>query len=132
MPEHHEHHPVADVYADDASMNSSVEADRLFVFAIEADPEPDVLARTTNIFNLANVAPQNVHLERKSTGTIARSVAIALRSDILADLPQTRTADVHAVRGRHVQAGINEHSTSASLIPDARAHWKAPDATLDR
>jgi hypothetical protein len=45
-----------------------------------------VLARTANIFNLANVAPQRVHLERKSTGTIAMSVAIALRSDILADM----------------------------------------------
>jgi hypothetical protein len=86
MSEHREHYSVADVYAGDASVKPSGKADRLFVFAIEADPEPDVFARTANIFNLANVAPWKVHFEHLPTGTIAMSVAISLRSDILADM----------------------------------------------
>jgi hypothetical protein len=46
------------------------------VYTIVADTEPDVLARVANLFNLANLAPLSVNLQRKSDELVHISVEI--------------------------------------------------------
>ena len=71
---------AADVYADDiTNPNSSLDAGAtLFLFRIEADPEPDVFARVAAVFNIANIAPRRATLDRESPGTVNISVLIEL------------------------------------------------------
>jgi len=78
---------VADVYAGDAGAQCRDEGvGTLFLFVIEADPEPDVLARVAMIFNIANVAPRSVKFQRKSEGNVAMTVAIPLVGGVQADM----------------------------------------------
>jgi hypothetical protein len=58
---------TADVYAGDTAIpESSQHATNIYLFAIEADAEPDVLARVANVLNLANVAPLSANLHKES------------------------------------------------------------------
>jgi hypothetical protein len=78
---------VADVYGGDAGAQWLDEGGgTIFLFVIEADPEPDVLARVAMIFNLANVAPLNANFQRKSEGNATIAVSIPLLGDVQADL----------------------------------------------
>jgi glycine cleavage system regulatory protein len=53
-------------------------AGSIFLFHVEADPEPDVFARIANVFNIANTAPQHASLRRDSPHVIQVTVAIEL------------------------------------------------------
>ena len=57
---------IADVYAGDLAQSRAAALDsaQVFAYRIEADAEPDVLARIAGICNLANVAPRRVSLDR--------------------------------------------------------------------
>jgi hypothetical protein len=60
--------PKADVYAGDtraADLSTEPGLD-VFLFAIEADAEADVLGRVANLINLANRVPRSVTLQRQS------------------------------------------------------------------
>lgn len=85
---------VADVYAADLGVpgSSSEHAGTVFVFVIEADAQPDVLARVASVFNLANRVPvsatlrqesiERVHIDIDMT-QIAPSVADSIRRKLL-------------------------------------------------
>ena len=78
---------VADVYAGDAGTQRLDEGVRiLFLFVIEADPDPDVFARVAMIFNLANVAPCSARFQRRSEGNVTIEVAMPLLGVAQADL----------------------------------------------
>ena len=75
-----ENNITADVYADDlTNPNSSLDTGAtLFLFRIEADPEPDVFARVAAVFNIANIAPRRATLDRESPGAVNIRVSIEL------------------------------------------------------
>ena len=78
---------VADVYAGDAGAQRADDGVRtLFLFVIEADPQPDVLLRVAMIFNLANVAPCSVRFHRQSEGHATMEVTMPLPGGTQADL----------------------------------------------
>ncbi len=78
---------VADVYAGDAGAQRADDGVRtLFLFVIEADPQPDVLLRVAMIFNLANVAPRSVKFHRQSAGNATLEVTMPLLGGAQADL----------------------------------------------
>jgi len=79
---------AADVYAGDvATPNPSRGTGAmLFVFRIEADPEPDVFARVAGLFNVANTAPHRASLHRESPSTVTITVAIELAGTHAADM----------------------------------------------
>jgi glycine cleavage system regulatory protein len=79
---------AADVYAGDIAtlelpFNTRV---TLFLFRIEADPEPDVLARVAGVFNVANIAPRRATLRRESPDMVNITVAIELAGAVTADM----------------------------------------------
>lgn len=78
---------IADVYAGDIALSGATAtcAAQVFVYQIEADAEPDVLARIAGICNLANVAPRRVSLDRIDFGSV--------RVDIDLDGISSHTAD---------------------------------------
>jgi hypothetical protein len=51
---------------------------RHFLFVIEAECEPHVLARVAGIFNIANVAPQSANLTRRSPSQLTISIAMEI------------------------------------------------------
>ena len=59
---------IADVYAaDTAQTRDAANADgSIYAYSVEADPDPDVLARIAGVCNIANIAPRAVHFERTS------------------------------------------------------------------
>ena len=63
---------IADVYAGDLAQSgaTAISVARVFAYRIEADAEPDVLARIAGICNLANVAPRRVNLDRDERGVV--------------------------------------------------------------
>ncbi len=63
---------IADVYAGDIDSSSAARTleGQVFAYRIEADAEPDVLARIAGICNLANVAPLRVNLQRSAQGGV--------------------------------------------------------------
>jgi hypothetical protein len=69
---------VADVYAGDNSDLASThgESERVFSYAIEADADPDVLARVANLFNLANRAPKKVTLRTNAEAQVTILITI--------------------------------------------------------
>jgi hypothetical protein len=77
----------ADVYAGDLApaQSPSATGTTLFVFRIEAYPEPDVFARIAILFNPANTAPQRVILRRESRALVNITVAIELAGADSAD-----------------------------------------------
>jgi len=79
---------VADVYAGDAASTQRPDEGvrTVFLFVIEADPDPDVLARVAMIFNIAHVAPRSVKFQRESTGNATIVVAIPLLGGVQADM----------------------------------------------
>jgi hypothetical protein len=79
---------TADVYPGDRSCPtlSSESATSVYLFAIEADAEPDVLARTAGVFNLANTAPRSASLRRKSSEQLYIAVEIERISATTADM----------------------------------------------
>jgi hypothetical protein len=72
--------PTADVYAGDTTALDAPTSrpTRHSLFVIEAECEPHVLARVAGIFNIANVAPQNANLVRRSSSVLTISVAIEI------------------------------------------------------
>lgn len=78
---------IADVYAGDIAQSgaTAISAAKVFAYQIEADAEPDVLARIAGICNLANVAPRRVALDRIDLG--------AVRVEIDLDGISSHTAD---------------------------------------
>jgi hypothetical protein len=69
---------VADVYAGDNSDLTSAhgKSERVFSYAIEADADPDVLARVANLFNLANRAPKYVTLRTNAEAQVTIVITI--------------------------------------------------------
>jgi glycine cleavage system regulatory protein len=78
----------ADVYAGDiAALNGTAAASpSVFLFHIEAESQPDVLARVANVFNIANVVPLRADLRRASPDQVIITVAIELPLPATADL----------------------------------------------
>lgn len=90
---------AADVYAGDTTIpESSEHAERaLFLFAIEADAEPDVLARVANLFNLANVAPLSANLQKESLERVTILVEMELISASIANLIRRKLAQLTCI-----------------------------------
>ena len=67
---------IADVYAGDIAQSGgpAISAAQVFAFRIEADAEPDVLARIAGICNLANSPPRRVVLERTARGEVLMEI----------------------------------------------------------
>jgi hypothetical protein len=80
--------PTADVYSGDMAVvdSTTVRGTSFFLFTIEADAEPDVLARVAALFNIANVAPHSASLSRESSDHVKISIGINLTSAITADM----------------------------------------------
>jgi hypothetical protein len=72
--------PTADVYAGDTtSLNPPTgNPTRHFLFVVEADCEPHVLARVAGILNIANAAPHSVNLTRRSSNELTISVVMEI------------------------------------------------------
>jgi hypothetical protein len=78
---------AADVYAGNTALaNLSSESTNVFLFAIEADAEPDVLARVAGLFNLADMAPRSASLCRESFEHLHIAVEIERISATTADM----------------------------------------------
>ncbi len=79
---------TADVYSGDMPIvvPSTVRGAGDFLFIIEADAAPDVLARVAALFNIANVAPHSASLSRELSDQLKISVGIHLTSAITADM----------------------------------------------
>jgi hypothetical protein len=79
---------TADVYSGDTTVvePSTMRGTSCFLFTIEADAEPDVLARVAGLFNIANVAPRSARLSRDSSDHVKISIGINLTSAITADM----------------------------------------------
>jgi hypothetical protein len=88
-----------DVYAGDTASHerSSEHATNVFLFAIEAEAEPDVLARVANLFNLANVAPLSAHLHRESFEHVKILVEMELISASTAELIRRKLAQLTCI-----------------------------------
>ena len=67
---------IADVYAGDLAQSraSALDSAQAFAYRIEADAEPDVLARIAGICNLANSPPRRVALERTAGGGVLMEI----------------------------------------------------------
>jgi hypothetical protein len=78
---------VADVYAADLGIQGSPRehAGTLFAFAIEADAQPDVLARVASVFNLANRPPQAATLRWESLEQVYIAIDMAQITPAVAD-----------------------------------------------
>jgi hypothetical protein len=72
--------PAADVYAGDiTTLDPAAGSSSLhFLFVIEAECEPHVLARVAGIFNIANVAPHSANLTRRSSSQLTISIAMEI------------------------------------------------------
>ena len=72
--------PAADVYAGDTTALDPAASRSIlnFLFVIDAECEPHVLARVAGIFNIANVAPQSANLVRRSSSQLTISIAIEI------------------------------------------------------
>ena len=80
--------PKADVYSGDTAIvdPTIVRGTSSFLFTMEADAEPDVLARVAALFSIANVAPHSANLSRESSNQVKISIGINLTSTITADM----------------------------------------------
>jgi hypothetical protein len=89
----------ADVYAGDTASPdlSSQHTTDIFLFAIEADAEPDVLARVANLFNLANVAPLSANLHRVSLERVRVRVEMDRISATTADIIRRKLAQLTCI-----------------------------------
>jgi glycine cleavage system regulatory protein len=83
---------AADVYAGDiAALTPSTRTESsVFLFRVAADAEADVFARVASVFNIGNIAPQQVSLRQAAAGQVHISVAIELPSTTTADLIQRK------------------------------------------
>jgi phage-related baseplate assembly protein len=90
---------AADVYEGDTPSPdlSSEDATNVFLFAIEAEAEPDVLARVANLFNLTNVAPLTANLRRESSERVTILVEMELISASTADLIRRKLAQLTCI-----------------------------------
>lgn len=87
MSEAGDHLATADVYAGDNGQGSSGESrTNVFLFEIQADAEPDVLARVANLLNLANEIPLSAHLQRKSAEHVYIEVTMERITTTMADM----------------------------------------------
>ena|ERR1700730_6632701 len=100
MPEINQNFPIADVYAGDTTLPDdwNEQEQIVFVYTIEADAEPDVLARIANLFNLANVAPMSANLRRKSPELVVLSVEIGPMRSTIATMIRRKIAQLTCVR----------------------------------
>lgn len=69
----------------------------MVVYTIEADAQPDVLGRVANLLNLANLAPQLVHLQRKSDEILTISVEIGPITNTSAELIRRKMTQLTCV-----------------------------------
>ena len=79
---------TADVYAGDmaASDLTSEAAPNAYMYAIEADAEPNVLALVANVLNLANTVPLSASLQRKSIERVQIAVEMERIGATTADM----------------------------------------------
>jgi hypothetical protein len=89
----------ADVYAGDTTnlVHSTEQSEAVYQYAIEADAEPDVLARVANMFNLANVAPLSADLRRKPGEQVVILVVIGPMSGFTAGMICRKLAQLTCV-----------------------------------
>lgn len=89
----------ADVYSGDTASHelSGEHSTNVFLFAIEAEAEPDVLARVANLFNLANVAPLTANLYRESFERVNIVVEMELIRASTADLIRRKLAQLTCI-----------------------------------
>jgi hypothetical protein len=78
---------VADVYSADLGVpgSSSEHTGAVFVFVIEADAQPDVLARVASVFNLANRPPLAATLRQGSLEQVHIVIDMAQITPSVAD-----------------------------------------------
>jgi len=78
---------VADVYAADTAQDrADGGADATcYVYRLQADPDPDVLARVAGVCNLANVAPRRVALARAADQQLSIEIELEGISGATAD-----------------------------------------------
>jgi hypothetical protein len=90
---------TADVYAGDTAAPdlSSELATNVFLFSIEADADPDVLARVATLFNLANVAPLRATLQRRSPDHVHIIVDMERISRTMADMIRRKLVQLTCV-----------------------------------
>jgi hypothetical protein len=89
---------TADVYAGDTAIpDSSQHPKGIFLFAIEADAEPDVLARVASLFIFTNVAPLSASLHRESTERVKILVEMESISASTADLIHRKLAQLTCI-----------------------------------
>jgi hypothetical protein len=90
---------IADVYAGDTTPPDdwNEHEHMVFVYTIEADAEPDVLARIAGLFNLANLAPLSVNLRRKSSELVVLTVEIGPMRNALAEMIRRKVAQLTCV-----------------------------------
>ena len=92
------------LYSGDAtSFGASIDPATIFLFTIEADAEPDVLARIANCFNLANVAPLRATLQRQSSDFVKMAVEIGPLSVASADMINRKISQLTCVHEVAVQ-----------------------------
>jgi hypothetical protein len=79
---------AADVYAGDLTIADplTAPATKAFLFSIEAEAHPNVLARVAGIFDIANVAPRSANLRRESSERVKISIGIELANAFTADM----------------------------------------------
>jgi hypothetical protein len=92
---------IADVYAGDIAQSgsTSISAAQVFAYRIEADAEPDVLARIAGICNLANVAPRRVSLDRFERGSVLVEIELDGISIATADSIRRKLLQLTCVTG---------------------------------
>jgi hypothetical protein len=99
MSDSKENSATADVYAGDAAMSDQQEnqPQAVFAYTIDADAEPDVLARVANLLNLANLAPISVSLRRESSEIVIISVEIGPLRRVTAEMIRRKLAQLTCV-----------------------------------
>lgn len=92
---------IADVYAGDVASTgaSRASAAQVFAYRVEADAEPDVLARIAGICNLANVAPRRVTLDRLDRVSVLVEIELDGISAATADSIRRKLLQLTCVNG---------------------------------
>jgi hypothetical protein len=98
---------LADVYAGDNSYLATANAGsgRMFSYAIEADAEPDVLARIANLFNLTNRAPKYVTLRSDGDARVTIIMTIGPLDPSNAEMICRKIRQLTCVVAAHLSEG---------------------------
>jgi hypothetical protein len=76
---------------------SQLHSQGIYTYTIEADPEPDVLARVANLFLLGNMAPLNANLRRAPEGLVIISIEIGPMESNSAEMIRRKIAQLTCV-----------------------------------